>query len=41
MKKTFEKILKEIIESTSLTDMCDKSVCHWVQPVVDRVVLIF
>lgn len=37
MKKTFEKILKEIIESTSLTDMCDKSVCHWVQPVVDTI----
>ncbi|TKH25744.1 malate synthase [Bacillus wiedmannii] len=28
MKKTIEKILKDMIESTFLTDMCDKSVCH-------------
>lgn len=40
MKKTFEKILKDIIESTSLTDMCDKSVCHWLQPVVDTIVFL-
>ncbi|MDA1678168.1 MULTISPECIES: hypothetical protein [unclassified Bacillus cereus group] len=38
MKKTIEKILKDIIDATSLTDMCDKSVCHWVQPVVDTIV---
>ncbi|PFR11178.1 malate synthase [Bacillus anthracis] len=29
MKKTIEKILKDIIDATSLTDMCDKSICHW------------
>ncbi|PRT36400.1 malate synthase [Bacillus wiedmannii] len=28
MKKTIEKILKDIIDATSITDMCDKSVCH-------------
>ncbi|HDR3524412.1 TPA: malate synthase [Bacillus pacificus] len=28
MKKTVEKILKDIIDATSITDMCDKSVCH-------------
>ena len=38
MKKTIEKILKEIIDATSITDMCDKSVCHWFQPVVDTIV---
>lgn len=38
MKKTIEKILKDIIDATSLTDMCDKSVCHWLQPVVDTIV---
>ncbi|OUB37785.1 hypothetical protein BK740_28045 [Bacillus thuringiensis serovar argentinensis] len=38
MKKTIEKILKDIIDATSITDMCDKSVCHWVQPVVDTIV---
>lgn len=46
MKKTIEKILKDIIDSTSITDMCDRNVCHWLQPVVDtncvsRVLLIF
>ncbi|PEQ52215.1 hypothetical protein CN468_04550 [Bacillus cereus] len=24
--------MKDIIDSTSITDMCDISVCHWVQP---------
>ncbi len=38
MKKTIEKILKDIIDATSITNMCDKSVCHWLQPVVDRIV---
>ncbi|AAU19225.1 hypothetical protein BF28_4481 [Bacillus cereus E33L] len=38
MKKTIEKILKGIIDATSITDMCDKSVCHWLQPVVDTIV---
>lgn len=38
MKKTVEKILKDIIDATSITDMCDKSVCHWLQPVVDTIV---
>ncbi|WP_002149924.1 hypothetical protein [Bacillus cereus] len=38
MKKTIEKILKDIIDSTSITDMCDKSFCHWIQPVVDTIV---
>ncbi len=38
MKKTVEKILKDIIDTTSITDMCDKSVCHWIQPVVDTIV---
>lgn len=38
MKKTVEKILKDIIDSTSITDMCDRSVCHWLQPVVDTIV---
>ncbi|OUA52278.1 hypothetical protein [Bacillus thuringiensis] len=38
MKKTVEKILKDIIDSTSITDMCDKSVCHWLQSVVDTIV---
>ncbi|PGO73886.1 hypothetical protein [Bacillus cereus] len=38
MKKTVEKILKDIIHSTSITDMCDKSVWHWLQPVVDAIV---
>ncbi len=38
MKKTIEKILKDIIDATSITDICDKSVCHWSQPVVDTIV---
>ena len=38
MKKTVEKILKDIIDSTSITEMCDRSVCHWLQPVVDTIV---
>ncbi|MBJ7957865.1 hypothetical protein QRE62_09575 [Bacillus mycoides] len=38
MKKTFEKILKDIIDATSITDMCDKSFCNWIQPVVDTIV---
>lgn len=38
MKKTVEKILKDIIDVTSITDMCDKSICHWIQPVVDTIV---
>ena len=38
MKKTIGKILKDIIDSTSITDMCDKSVCHWLQPVIDTIV---
>ncbi len=38
MKKTIEKILKDIIDATSITNMCDKSVFHWLQPVVDTIV---
>ncbi|MDG2739028.1 hypothetical protein P7M79_28080, partial [Vibrio parahaemolyticus] len=38
MKKTIEKILKDIIDATSVTDMCDRNVCHWLQPVVDTIV---
>ncbi|PGT05626.1 hypothetical protein COD09_04730 [Bacillus cereus] len=30
--------MKDIIEATSITDMCDKSFCHWLQPVVDTIV---
>lgn len=37
MKKTVEKILKDIIDATS-TDMCDKTFCNWIQPVVDTIV---
>ncbi|OTW89134.1 malate synthase [Bacillus thuringiensis serovar cameroun] len=28
-KKTIGKILKDIIDATSITDMCDKGFCHW------------
>ncbi|EEM97637.1 hypothetical protein ACFVXR_13960 [Bacillus thuringiensis] len=38
MKKTVEKILKDIIDATSITDMCDRSFCNWIQPVVDTFV---
>lgn len=38
MKKTVEKILKDIIDVTSITDMCDKTFCNWLQPVVDTIV---
>ena len=38
MKKTVEKILKDIIDVTSITDMCDKTFCNRLQPVVDTIV---
>lgn len=30
--------MKDIIDATSVTDMCDRNVCHWLQPVVDTIV---
>ncbi|KEK24878.1 hypothetical protein [Bacillus gaemokensis] len=36
--KLIEKILKEIVDSTSITDICNGGFCEFVSPVVDPII---
>ncbi|GLV67220.1 hypothetical protein Bmyc01_58890 [Bacillus mycoides] len=35
MKKSIEKLVKSITESTSITDICDNQICNTLSPVID------
>ncbi|WP_416809100.1 hypothetical protein [Bacillus thuringiensis] len=35
MKKTIEKIIKSIIDSTSITDLCNNQLCNTLSPIID------
>ncbi len=38
MKKFIGKILKEMTNSTSITDICSREVCQFISPVMDPIV---